>query len=968
MRLRDLLPWLFLAGCAGDPSPSVDASQDSSPADAPADVGDTGPRPDSRQPVDQAPVEDTAQGMDSTPEDRPFVFPDIPERPRDAGIDTAPDFPDVVIPSEAIIAPFLGRPSRGGAIAVTPDDMVAVAVNRTAGSVSVFALAPGLAPTLTRLRELPVGPGSEPWSVTLGPDGDSALVVLRRARQVVRVQSLHGAPAVATARGATGVEPTSIALSPSGQRVFVANWGDGTLSVLDGRTLATVRTVDLNGALAASGVLGAGATPRPGLAHPRALVVTNNGDGADADEVLYATEFYAQRGNPGATGLERFDRDRQGVVYRVPLATLEPTTHLIAPAPDLGFRDSANAVAGCFPNQLYAIAWSNNRLFVTAECASPRGPIGPVPPAAPAMDAGADAATDARVDAPGDAADAPDVLPPLVPDPAGANFRTEVSAAIYVLDAVTGAEQPTRRVLLNARFQSLYDGRRLADDGASRRMPLVPLDLDFQPGTTTAYVVGYGSDAVFRVRFNTDGSTAEVGLAGAPGFVNLAPGGAIATGQDPVGIAFASAPTQSAYVINEHSRNVSAVSLTRQEVTAAVASAEPPTGDEATRLQGRRLFVTGTGRWSFKGQAWNSCEACHPDGLTDNVTWFFARGPRQTPALDGAYDPRDRTNPRIFNWTAVFDEVSDFELNTRGNSGGVGAVVHRAGTAPPAASDRIVFDGTTPVPPQVATMTPQDGLSGSSESVAFRTGSGSPRTVLDDWEQLTRYIASVRSPVAPGSLAPSEVTAGRALFTTHHCDGCHGGPRWTLSRRFYTPDEATSHRTTGELINRLFDVPVGFPMAVAPAPGRFRLAPFDPGNDQLSCILRRVGTYATGRGVAPMGVDILEVRANGPTPTTPMTVNAQGVTGYNPPSLVGLATTAPYLHAGQARTLEELFSDTFRGHHQAFSPGWTPSAMELRALAAFLLSLDDSAATVPIPTRVTGPMAFDPDICAQFSR
>jgi mono/diheme cytochrome c family protein len=494
------------------------------------------------------------------------------------------------------------------------------------------------------------------------------------------------------------------------------------------------------------------------------------------------------------------------------------------------------------------------------------------------------------------------------------------------------------------------------------------VDLEFQPGTTTAYVTGYGADAVFRVRFNPDGTVAEVGLAGAEPFINLAPGGSVPAGLDPLGIAITSAPTQSAYVIHEHSRNVSGISLASQQVTSAIASTDPPTGADAARLQGRRLFVTGTGRWSFKGQAWNSCEACHPDGLTDNVTWFFPRGPRQTPSLDGAYDPRDPTTPRLFNWTAIFDEVSDFELNTRANSGGVGAVVHRAGAAAPAVSDRIVFDGTTAVPPQVATITPQDGLSGAAESVAFRSSTDTPRSVLEDWEQLTRYVASVRAPGAPARLVASEVSAGRGLFTRHHCDGCHGGPRWTLSRRFYTPGEAASHRTTGDLINRTFTIPMGFPAAVAPAPGRFRLAPFDPGNDQLSCALRRVGTYAIGRGVAPADVEILEVRANGFGTFGPMSVNAQGITGFNPPPLVGLAGSAPYLHAGQARTLEELFSDTFRAHHQAFSAGWVPTGSELQALVAFLLSIDDSTATVPVPTRIPGTTEFDPDLCEQFNR
>jgi hypothetical protein len=59
----------------------------------------------------------------------------------------------------------------------------------------------------------------------------------------------------------------------------------------------------------------------------------------------------------------------------------------------------------------------------------------------------------------------------------------------------------------------------------------------------------------------------------------------------------------------------------------------------------------------------------------------------------------------VLNWTGIFDEIHDFELNTRGNSGGVGAIVHRPGP-PIAASDRIIFDGTVATGEQKPTATP----------------------------------------------------------------------------------------------------------------------------------------------------------------------------------------------------------------------------------------------------------------------
>jgi hypothetical protein len=627
----------------------------------------------------------------------------------------------------------------------------------------------------------------------------------------------------------------------------------------------------------------------------------------------------------------------------------------------MGFRDGNNVVAGCYPNQLHALAIASGRVYVTGVCASPRGPVGPVVPVV--TDAGVDAAVDAaRADAP--PVDAP--LPALTPDPEGANFRTQHATAVWVLDTANGAEIAARRVALNARFQALYDGRQLPDDAASRRMPLIPVDIAFQPGTTTAYVAAYGADALFRVRFNADGSLAEVGLANTPGFVDLADGRAPA-GEDPIGLTVVG--MSSAYALNEHTRNVSAVSLLTQTVLNVAASAAPATGEDARRLVGRRAFVTGTGRWSWRGQAWNSCEACHPDGLSDGVTWFFARGPRQTPGLDAVYA---RTSPqqRLLNWTAVFDEVSDFELNARGNSGGVGAVVHRLddGAAPPRVTnaDRIVFDGTAATPPQVATAAPQDGLSGSMDSIGSSSGTDSPRAVTDAWDFISRYIRSIRTSPAPSGLDPAQVSAGRALFVANNCHGCHGGPLWTVSSRFYAPGAANNTRSTGALMTRTFNLPMGFPTAVAPPPGAYRLAPFDAANDQIVCALRNVGTFATGRGVAATDLNPLEVRANAAGSSAAMTVTAQGANGFNVPSLLGLAAGAPYLHGGAARSVEELLSDTFRAHRQAFSATFAPTPTELAQLTAFLLSIDGDTVPVALPDRVPAATPFAPNLCAGF--
>jgi hypothetical protein len=109
-------------------------------------------------------------------------------------------------------------------------------------------------------------------------------------------------------------------------------------------------------------------------------------------------------------------------------------------------------------------------------------------------------------------------------------------------------------------------------------------------------------------------------------------------------------------------------------VATARSSALPATGTPAATVHlGAELFFTGprTGGRMAR-ESWGTCILCHPDGLTDNTTWMFDTGPRQTIPLDGMFDRNNTHNQRVLNWSAVRDENQDFELNTRGVFGGEG--------------------------------------------------------------------------------------------------------------------------------------------------------------------------------------------------------------------------------------------------------------------------------------------------------
>ena len=179
--------------------------------------------------------------------------------------------------------------------------------------------------------------------------------------------------------------------------------------------------------------------------------------------------------------------------------------------------------------------------------------------------------------------------------------------------------------------------------------------------------------------------------------------------------------------------------------------------------------------------------------------------------------------------------------------------------------------------------------------------------------------------------------------------------------RFYTPGDANNDRVMGSLITRRWTRPTGAPTAMMPEAGTFRRSPFDAANDQIACAVRNVGTWSAGRGVSAPEVDVLEVRAD-------MTTGSQGATGFNPPSLLGVAHGAPYLHAGNARTLEEALGPRFEAHRSGYAPTGmfegAGGAERLRQLLVFVASIDERTGGMATPARIGG--SVGPDVCGQW--
>lgn len=852
-------------------------------------------------------------------------------------------------------------PTRGSAIAISPDDKTIVAVNRDVGTVTILSVDDyGTTPTMSLKAEIAVG--AEPWQVAIDGCGQTAYVALRADQKIVEITGLNGEPAKGR-EVAAGSEPTGLALTPNNRKLYVANWVDGTVSVVDTARMAATTAVDLNPVLAGSGLLGetvSASKSRPALAHPRSIAITNDGDTEDDDEKVYVTEYFAQRIAPeGANGADA-DTSKKGLLYAIRTADHAVKTIDLSPLADTGFKDSKGQTTGCFPNQIQSIGLNAGFAYVNTVCASPEGPLGIVQKGACTNNAqctAANATCDTAVGScTGTCTQESDcgfgspagscVLPSSACKPIPTNVKTTTHPVLYVVDTATDTQKVEATANLNQRWNDLYTSAGTPND-ASRRMPLMANDTAFVPDSGVAYVSANGADAIFRVKYDAASLIEEIGAGEGKNFINLS-GSALSDeqkGKNPIGIAVAHSG-KVAFVANDVTRNVSAIDLPQQIVagsdtgkaSVATIAAQPADAEGKSRLRGKRFFNTGLGRWSLLGQGWGACQSCHVDGLTDNVTWYFARGPRQSTSLDGSFASGDPTDQRIFNWTAIFDEMHDFELNTRGVSGGVGALVSADPSPdPPTNADRINLADASKFPPAGSS-----GLNGSAEGVT------NTQSVLKDWNDITAWTKTIRSPRAPTNLDAKLVAEGESIFndlmTGGRCQGCHGGAKWTISRRFFAPSGPADE----VLLTSVWSPPAGFPSALIPAEAGNQFMRFKGANaaafDQIQCILRPVGTF----GVSPAAVGIVELRGDMVTPAQGAEANGNG---YNPPSLLGLSTGAPYFHAGNARTLEELLSNDFATHWKALTQNVNFLAQQgdVDKLTAYLLSIDENKATIGLP-------------------
>ncbi len=711
----------------------------------------------------------------------------------------------------------------------------------------------------------------------------------------------------------TGREPSAVVFHPDNRTAFVANRGDATvvkITGLDtaapdvgpplavgseptglalsptGSTLYVAEWAEGRIAVVATATMtetGAITSPR----NPRGVAVTNDGDDDESDELIVVPEFFGE-----AAGDEAADGSRTGRIRLYRTRDLAPEPAITLAPIDSGFAPST-APAGAptvmtAPNQLWTAAIIGSKLYVPSISAAPAPPT---------------------------------------------NFQSNVHAVLYVGDLTTKAEDRGRAgtmvlpKLVGAQVPAAGPRQFLADI----------VDVDFV-GDSAAYVVSRGADIVQRIDVN-NAAGPQLGTPQTKQIeLNLTPAGSTLPCQTPTGIATAHSGGR-AFVNCWVTRALGVLDLSQQTLVATTSSSAIAAGERDVQ-DGRRFFFTARGRWSNAG--WSDCGSCHPDGLTDNITWSFAAGPRQSTSMDGSYSHGPGAQQqRVFNWTGIFDEMHDFERNTRGVSGGKGAVTRPDPAIPGAVCGNLAQEA------QVAISA--DGL-----GRAVKGDQDGAGTCTHDWDKVDAFAKTIRPPRALRKQDAAAVARGAELFglataqaNNAGCVKCHGGPGWTASRRFFVPGNVEP----SPLAAMPFAAPAMWAPATAATGWNFhttqlgtqpssaffdapeattRIAP-----NQIACVLRNIGTF---------GAAALEQRL-----VAGALVRAQGRLGYNIPSLYGLAVGAPYLHHGGADDLADLFDNAaWQAHATAGSPVWlatgTPAQIAARKadLAAFLLAIDAS--------------------------
>jgi len=809
---------------------------------------------------------------------------------------------------------LLFRQGRSSTIALTSDDTRAVVVNRQKASVSVIRVRNTDGSDASQLlAEVPVG--REPRFVAIAPNNARAYVT-NAVDGTLSVIDLGAATPVAVGSAIdVGIEPRGVAVTPNGTYAFVAGHTTGDVAIVRLANNEVVGRVSTGG-------------------NPYAIAISNDGDRNDNDERVFVTQLFGEVIDPARP--DGFDDAKQGVVssFRVGdavgNAATTPVTRLLLKPLASGFN--ADRRNFCPQTRAALQAAGTVKFFNSGANGAGDGAallanqtFCPDPASADISDTGPIGRVAQKV--------YPNMLFGLLlrgpqvyvanvgasPEPP-VRFNTNIQALVGVLSPVTNTETALS-VNLNT-FVPKETTPAAPEQSLDKLFlnDIVAIEADRRG--KNFLVVSRGGNFVIRASLGADGKLTTIDAS------NVAK--RFQTGNLPSGVVMARNGAR-AYVNNELNTSMSVLNLTDNTVVARdVESSAPPAPGtrEHRNLVGKLAFFTALGlpdkldtnadgqfdialrdinplthRGKASDNAWSSCASCHDDGHSDNVTWIFETGPRQTIPLEGTFARNNLDDQRILNWSAVRGSNTDFNNNARGIQGGRGFATDVNGV----------------------------------NNTALAYNHGPTKGVSDSLDAMSEWVATVRAPIVPPMDAARE-PAGRGLFTSF-CASCHGGAKWTKSRTkgLYVDNPLLQQDPVGPAF--FTGVTVNDPTVAVNGPQILSVT--RAGKPAPLAMLDKVGTFNLASPIEIRGAAAVDGQ-------TTQGFAPFGAAGFNSPSLLGVVTSGPYFHDGSAHTLEEVAAKhTIPGGltmQNAFN------AQELADILAFVRSIDDQTPTVPNAT------------------
>jgi YVTN family beta-propeller protein len=814
-------------------------------------------------------------------------------------------------------------PTYSSPIAMSADGRYVWSVNPGADNVSVIS-------TKTNAVIATVPVGDEPRSIALDPQNKYAYVANAAAGTVTvikitkaRAKKLKARPYKrAGKKGAilTGAEPWNIVISPNARRVFVANSNQDTITVIDAKSKRkrVIGNVNLQNSICND-------PDRTRHFQPRGLAVTKN------SKHLFVTAFLAFVRTGGRQG---DDNGKEGIVCRLNVKTKSKRIRGYRPASKItlapevtGFTVDANGdgvpdPTAAFPNQLQSIVIRGNQAYLPNIAASPDGPF---------------------------------------------RFDVSTQAFVNVIDKVNGSPidaSPTK-------FVNLHLGARDPEPMKKKLFFANPWAIAFtnRSGPGTGYAVSAGSDLLVKVNVAADGKLSNTVDADTTRYVDLnnpldpATAGDHA-GKNPQGIVINRRGTR-AYVANFVSRNVSIVDLAADKVVGTLRTAPlPPPGSPAEVVAvGAEMFFSSRGLFNRPAGAtvstserlaqagWQNCASCHFQGLTDGVVWEFASGPRKSVPLNATFNPNNPTDQRILNYSAIFDEVEDFEANVRNISGPGNLAAGLPCSAPPPATS--LFDpnhgliigdnGDINLAPCVINQFLKANAERPQLTVTL-PGSGTAVPAMSALREWVKF--AVRTPHAPftnravgNRLSRQAIAQGAQLFAQQGCTGCHVGGKFTISTKDFKSPPSAAELFTETSPAAKFGAPVGlqYMARFLRNIGSFNLGVPGKGND-----------FGKEIGADEKATAALVAGKAGPQPDAlGIDYNGDGIgAGYNVPSLLGILAVPPYYHNGACESLDCVVSNPKHRTANGTLPDKLTTPQQ-RALVVQYLKSIDSRTTPP---------------------